>query len=126
MEKRFAFSLMAVLLSALVGLAWAQSFTMPGPQTSFEPPRQGLRVFPTPRPSKPQGLAHVLRPMHGTPTPYKPRFYALQPTPHPTPIRSEKKRPGPPGGAATLPGPRKIHYHSLYQDPTPTGSRAVP
>lgn len=123
MEKRIVLSLV-VVLSALVGQAWAQALSMPGPQTSFLPPKKVTRVSPTPRPSKPQ-FVHVLRPMHATPTPYKARFYSLQVTPHPTPNRYQKPRPKSPNGTAALPGPRKLQYHTLYENPTPTGSRAA-
>lgn len=134
MKKFFALTAMGILLAAGAAL-WAQnSQSVPGLQTSFPIQGQGLKAVSTFPPSTPQGSIQVLRPFHATPTPYKSHFYTLQPTPHPTPIRSQKNRHQPPGGSTTLPtpkgpvtllGPRDLKYHTLYQDPTPTGSRAA-
>ncbi len=95
--------------------------TMPGPQTSFLPPRPQLHPKPTPvgRASQNfQAYRRSLQPKHKT---VQNKFYSLNPKPKPTPQRTQNL-PGKPltgnpiNQAATVMGPRQIHYPTLYQD----------
>lgn len=74
----------------------------------------------TPQPALPKFPYTFKRSLKPTPTPFRAKFYSLNPTPHPTPLKSTKAGPKPlNNGAVSVLGPRNLHYHTLYQDPTP-------
>lgn len=127
MKKRYVFGLMGGFLAGIGGL-WAQSSQYQRDlQTSFPMQAQGgWQASQTPRSSIPKGTLKVLRPFHATPTPYKSRFYPLQlPTPA-APAKNPKAVSKLPPGPVTVLGPRRLKYHTLYENPTPTGPRSAP